>query len=94
VFEKRFGTPLVGILLFIVPYLGVFTCNMSSLTYTARIVFAYARDHMVGSLRPRMARARGGAREGATACTACAACTACTCNAQHCTGTNTAPTWH
>ncbi|KAF8071033.1 BAT1 [Scenedesmus sp. PABB004] len=48
VFAARTGSPLGGILLFAaLPFAGVFLCSMSSMTYTARICFAYGRDRLL-----------------------------------------------
>jgi len=47
VFKERTGSPLWGILLFLIPYMAVFTCCMSSVTYAARIMFSYGRDRLI-----------------------------------------------
>lgn len=37
VFMQRTGSPLWGIILFVLfPFFGVYTCSMSSMTYAAR----------------------------------------------------------
>ncbi|KAF8069535.1 BAT1 [Scenedesmus sp. PABB004] len=44
---QRFGSPRVGIGLMSIIILGVFTCNVATLTYVSRILFCYSRDRAV-----------------------------------------------
>lgn len=44
---QRFGTPHVGVGLMAVIIVGVFFCNVATMTYVSRILFCYSRDRAV-----------------------------------------------